>query len=138
MVTLIMGILLIIFGILSFCKSHLRKNFYKKIKNNEIAGYKKTTGVVICDAYDITDVDEVAKPVTPIVEYEVNGEKYETQNPTLETGAELPVGTKVQVWYKKDNPIDSILGTELESHSFYTILGVLLVFFGLLFVFLNI
>ena len=63
--------------------------------------------------------------------YEVNGEKYETLNRILETGAELPVGTKVYVWYKKDNPNQAILGTELESYSFKKILGFLLVAIGI-------
>lgn len=138
MVTLIIGIILIIFGILSLHKSSLTKKFYNSIKSGEKKEYKKTLGTVICDAYCISDATEIAKAVTPIVEYEVNGEKYETQNPILETGAELPVGTKVYVWYKKSDPKVAILGTQLGSHSFTKILGILLIFFGIMLVILSV
>lgn len=137
MIMLVIGLILIAIGILCLYKSSLTKYFYKNIENGKNQEYKKTVGVVICDAYSSSDT-ELNKPVTPIVEYEVNGEKYETQNPILEIGAELPVGTKVYVWYKKNNPKVSVLGTELESHSFKSMLGILLIGFGIIFIFLNI
>lgn len=137
MIMIFVGIILIVSGILCLYKSMLHKEFYEKVQNGKLSEYQKTIGVVICDAYHISDVTEINKPVTPIVEYEVKGEKYEAQNPTLETGAELPVGTKVYVWYKKDNPKISILGTELDSYFSKKLSGFVLIAFGLIFVLLN-
>lgn len=133
MFMLIIGIVLIIIGFTSLYKGRLSKEFYQNIKDGKMTEYKRIIGTVICDAYSIRSATDVIKPVTPIVEYEVNGETYETMNPILETGAELPVGTKVYVWYKKDNPKQAILGTELESHSSSKFLGMLLIAFGIMF-----
>lgn len=138
MLMLIVGVILIIIGFISLYKGKLSKQFYQKIKNGKIKDYKKIVGTVICDAYSIDSATDLIKPVTPIVEYKVNGETYETTNPILETGAELPVGTKVYVWYKKDNPKQAILGTELESHSFSKLLGILLIAFGIIFLIVEI
>ena len=133
MFMLIIGIVLIIIGFASLYKGRLSKEFYQNIKDGKMTEYKRIVGTVICDAYSIQSASDLIKPVTPIVEYEVNGETYETMNPILETGAELPVGTKVYVWYKKDNPKQAILGTELESHSSSKFLGMLLIAFGIMF-----
>lgn len=134
MFMLIVGVVLIIIGFTSLYKGRLSKEFYQNIKDGKMTDYKKIIGTVICDAYAIESASDLIKPVTPIVEYEVNGETYETGNPILETGAELPVGTKVYVWYKKDNPKQAILGTELESHSSSKMLGILLIAFGIMFI----
>lgn len=133
MFMLIIGIVLIIVGFTSLYKGRLSKEFYQNIKDGKMTQYKRIIGTVICDAYSIQSASDLIKPVTPIVEYEVNGETYETMNPILETGAELPVGTKVYVWYKKDDPKQAILGTELESHSSSKFLGILLIAFGIMF-----
>lgn len=131
MLALIIGTILIVIGITSLYRSILSREFYRKLKDGHLKEYKKITGTVICDAYYAGDTD-VIKPVTPIVEYEVNGKKYEAQNAILEVGAELPIGTKVYVWYKKDNPNQAILGTELESHLSRKILGITMLFFGII------
>ena len=138
MFMLIIGIVLIIIGFISLYKSRLSKKFYQNIKDGKMSEYKRIVGTVICDAYSIQSASDLIKPVTPIVEYEVNGETYETMNPILETGAELPVGTKVYVWYKKGNPKQAILGTELESHSSSKFLGILLIVFGIMFIIVGI
>ena len=138
MIMLIIGMILNIIGILCLYKSSLTKDFYKKIKNGTNKEYKKTIGVVICEAYEISSVAEINKMVTPIVEYEVEGEIYEAQNPVLKIGGELPVGTKVYVWYKKNNPKIAVLGTELESYKYKKMIGILLIVFGIMFIFLNI
>lgn len=138
MFMLIVGIILIITGFVSLYKGRMSKIFYQNIKAGKIKEYKKIIGTVICDAYDIESVSDLIRPVTPIVEYEVNGETYETMNPILETGAELPVGTKVYVWYKKDNPKKAILGTALENHLSRKLLGIILIAFGIIFVILGI
>jgi len=138
MIWLILGIILIIFGIRNLYKSSLLKKFYDKVRGGKINEYQKTTGIVICDAYYLSDSTEPMKPVTPIVEYEVNGEKYETQNPILETNAELPVGTRMCVWYRKDNPSQAILGTELESHFSVKLFGFSMIAFGVLLVLVGI
>lgn len=149
--SLIIFISTIIFGTI-YCSLVLSKrmeifSYYKlkKIsKKNDYKVYKYTGDIqaiyistyiekrMSLDAYLIQSASDLIKPVTPIVEYEVKGETYETMNPILETGAELPVGTKVYVWYKKDNPKQAILGTELESHSSSKFLGMLLIAFGIM------
>lgn len=134
MFMLIIGIVLILIGFISLYKGRLSKEFYQNIKDGKMTQYKRIIGTVICDAYSIQSASDLIKPVTPIVEYEVNGETYETMNPILETGAELPVGTKVYVWYKKGDPKQAILGTELESHSSSKFLGLLLIAFGIMFI----
>ncbi len=126
-------IIMIMIGIYFIIRANSLKNFYEKIKDGNISEYKKTVGIVVCDAYSIDDEKKVTKLVTPIVEYTVNGEKYETMNRVLETGAELPVGTRLYVWYKKEDPKQAILGTELESSSFEKLAGVLLIWFGIVF-----
>ena len=134
MIWLILSIILICFGIRTLYKSSLAKKFYDNVKEEKISEFKKVTGVVICDAYNLIDSTDFAKPVTPIVEYEVNGKKYEAQNSILKTGAELPVGTKVCVWYKKDNPKFAILGTELKNYYSIRLFGIIMITFGILFI----
>ena len=138
MIWLILGIILVVFGIRHLYKGSLLKGFYDNIRDAKISEYKKVTGIVICDAYYASDSAEVVKPVTPIVEYEVNGEKYEAQNPILKTGAELPVGTKVCVWYKKDNPKNAILGNELDNYFSVKLFGFSMIAFGIIFILLGI
>lgn len=131
---LIIGNIMVIAGIYFIIKSNAAKKFYREIKNNDnIAEYKKTVGTVICDAYMPGEKDTTIKAVTPIVEYIVDGEKYETMNRTLENGAELPVGTKMFVWYKKNRPNEAILGTELESATAEKIFGTILILLGIVF-----
>lgn len=133
MIWLILGIILVIFGVRNLYKSSLLKSFYDNVREGKRNEYKKITGIVICDACYASDLADLTKPVTPIVEYEVNGEKYEAQNPILKTGAELPVGTRVCVWYKKDNPREAVLGIELESYFSARLFGFSMIAFGLLF-----
>ena len=138
MIWLILGIILVVFGVRHLYKGSLLKNFYDNVRGGKISEYKKVTGIVICDACYASDLTDLTKPVTPIVEYEVNGEKYETQNPILRTGAELPVGTRVCVWYKKDNPSSAILGTELDNYFSVRLFGFSMIAFGILFILLSI
>lgn len=130
----IIGIVLILVGILFIKKGLSLKKFYGDLEDGKKSDYKKIIGTVICNAYSIDDATEVLKSVTPIVEYEVNGQKYETQNRVLETGAELPVGTKIYLWYKKDNPKQAILGLELNSVYFERRMGSFLIVIGIIFV----
>lgn len=138
MVLLILGIILVIIGVRLLYKGSLLKDFYNNVRNGKISEYKRTTGIVICDAYDIEDAAETVKKVTPIVEYEVNGEKYETQNPVLKTGAELPVGTKMCVWYRKDDPRKAILSTELDNYFAVRLFGLSITAFGIMIILLGI
>lgn len=138
MIVLILGIILVIVGIRFLYKSSLLRNFYNSVKDGKRSEYKKITGTVICAACMADDMLKVSKPTTPIVEYEVNGEKYEAQNPILETGAELPVGTRVCVWYRKNNPRDAVLGTELESYFAVRLFGIVFMAFGVLFIMIGI
>lgn len=134
----IAGIILVIIGIYFLYLSSSRRKFYKNVENGNLNDYKKIIGTVICDAYYLEDSTEIIKSVTPIVEYEVDGKTYETQNSVLEVGAELPVGTKVYVWYKKDDPKNAVLGTKLGDFSFFEIFGVFLIAIGLVLVLFNI
>ena len=138
MIWLTLGIILVIIGVILLYKSSVLKDFYNNVRLGKVSEYKKVTGVVICDAYYARDSAETVKPVTPIVEYEINGEKYEAQNSILKTGAELPVGTKVCVWYKKDNPRNAILGTELDNYFAVRLFGFSITAFGILFILLSI
>lgn len=138
MIWLILGIILVVFGVRHLYKGSLLKNFYDNVRGEKISEYKKVTGIVICDACYASDLTDLTKPVTPIVEYEVNGEKYETQNPILRTGAELPVGTRVCVWYKKNNPSSAILGAELDNYFSVRLFGFSMIAFGILFILLSI
>ena len=132
MICLILGIILIIIGVRLLYKSSLLKDFYNNVRNGKISEYKRTTGIVICDAYDVEDATEAVKKVTPIVEYKVNGETYETQNPVLKTGAELPVGTKMCVWYRKDDPRNAVLSTELDHYFDVRFFGFIIMAFGIM------
>ena len=132
MIILILGIIFVIVSFILFYKSIRLKHFNKNIENNK--DFNRTIGTVICDAYHISSATKINKPVTPIVEYEVNGEKYEAMNTNLETGAELPVGTKVVVWYRKDNPKISVLGSDLANYGIYILIGVFLLIFGSMFI----
>lgn len=138
MLMLILGIVLLLSGITFLYRSRLSKKFYTNLKDGKIHDYEKVVGTVICDAYASDSRSNLAKPVTPIVEYIVNGEHYETQNAILETGAELPVGTKMYVWYQKENPSQAVLGTELENHSLQAMFGMLMLAFGVILVLLGI
>lgn len=132
---LIFSIIGIMIGIYLMIKSNSLKDFYEKLEKGKVSEYKKIIGTVICDAYDVENSAEIPsrRPVTPIVEYIVDGEKYETMNRILQTGAELPVGTRMYVWYKKDDPKQAILGTELKSFSFEKLFGAFLICFGTMF-----
>ena len=132
MIILLVGIILIIIGIFFLYKGSLRKSFYKKLADGKISEYKKTTGIVICDAYHVNDTSEPVKNVTPIVEYEVKGEKYETQNSLLKSDGEVPVGTKMCVWYKVSKPNIAILGSDIYNYYFKISLGIILVILGTL------
>ena len=134
MIGLVLGIILIVIGIRKLYKSSLLREFYNTFKEGKRFEYKKIVGTVIAAGCYAEDLLEINKPSTPIVEYEVNGEKYEAQNPILETGAELPVGTKMYVWYKKDDPRIAVLSTELESYLTTRFIGITLIGFGLLFI----
>jgi hypothetical protein len=132
MILLIIGIFFVIAAFILFSKSIRLKHFNKNIENNK--DFNRTIGTVICDAYHINEATKINKAVTPIVEYEVNGEKYEAANSVLETGAELPVGVKVVVWYKKHNPKIAVLGSDLANYSIYILIGVFLLIFGSMFI----
>jgi len=138
MLILILGIVLLIAGIVYVYRARISKEFYIHFKNEKIQDFQKAVGTVIGDAYPADYESKIPKPVTPIVEYMVYSEKYETQNPVLEMNAELPVGTRVYVWYKKDNPSQAILGAEVESHSFQVMFGMLMIAFGVIFLLLGI
>ena len=131
---MILGIILIIIGVGILIKGILRNNLYKELKSDKKKEYIKTTGTVICDAYPINEAANLNKGITPIVSYKVNGEEYEAQNRILETSGELPVGTKVIVWYKKDNPKEAILGTSLNDNFFEKNIGVFIIAIGILFI----
>ena len=130
---LVMGIVSIVGSILLYVKCITTRISNKRIIKGQTGNFIKTTGVVICDAYDSHDATDINKPVTPIVEYEVNGEKYEAANSVLETGAELPVGYKVTVWYKKDNPKIAVLATDLANYYTYLFVATSLLIIGVMF-----
>lgn len=130
---LVVGIVSIVGSILLYVKCIMTKISNSKITKGKNGDFIKTTGVVICDAYDSHDATDINKPVTPIVEYEVNGEKYEAANSVLETGAELPVGYKVTVWYKKDNPKIAVLATDLANYYTYLFVATSLLIIGVMF-----
>lgn len=134
MLTLINGLIFIILGLVALYKNIDYKLTYRKIKNSK--DYEKTIGTVICNAYSTTNINQINnRPTTPIVEFEVNGIKYETINRTLINGNQLPEGTKVYLWYKKDNPNEALLATDCSNNSLVlTLIGVGCIFAGLLFI----
>ena len=131
---ILLGIAAVIYGIYQIYSGILKKKFYEKLEKGYISEYNKTVGVVICDAYDADESTKLNKAVTPIVEYEVDGEKYEASNSILKTGAELPVGTKMYVWYKKDKPEKSVLGSNLNVMYDLYFTGSAFIVFGLIFI----
>ena len=134
---LIVGLILIISGFIHFYKNRLTKKFYQNIKNKKTNDYVKVTGTVVCCAYSTTSSSFHSRPTTPIVEYEVDGEIYEIQNSVLKTGNILPVGAKVYVWYKKNEPKQAILDTELDGYYSTEMFGVIMIFFGIIAILLS-
>lgn len=128
-----LGIMFMVVGIFMFLKSNDKNKLFDKLEKGKLEGYEETIGTVICDAYRMSegaDNEFYYRMITPIVEYEVNGEKYEGQNEQLSHNGELPVGVKMRVWYRKDNPRDYILQTELRSYSDWKIWSVICFFVG--------
>ena len=132
----VVGILFIVFGFIIILRGYSKNNYIRKIQNSK--NYEKTIGTVVCDAYHMHDSTEQMRAVTPIVEYQVNGETYETCNSQFNTYGELPVDTKVYLWYNKNNPTEAVLGTELKSNLFYNIFGIYFILSGICFIILNI
>lgn len=133
MAMIVLGILFIIAGIFMLLKRNDKNKLYNRLKNGKADDYEETIGTVICDAYKMSegaDGDSFYKMITPIVEYEVNGEKYEGQNEQLSPNGELPVGTKMKVWYRKDNPQDYVLQTELRSYNNWIFYGIICIAVG--------
>jgi len=117
---LVIGIFFVIIGIIMICIDLYTQKKYREIKKGKSDDYAETIGKVICNAYAKTYVRTAFgnpkdfKVVTPIVEYYVNGEKYEGQNDKLTTNGEIPEGTGVKVWYKKEKPEECILETQID------------------------
>lgn len=131
MITLINGLLFIILGLIALFKNFQYKILFIKIKNSR--NYEKTIGTVICNAYSNSDLNTLERSITPIVEFEVEGVKYEAVNRSVGTHNELPEGTKLYLWYKKDDPNDAWLPTDVAGTSFVlTIIGFGCIFAGLL------
>lgn len=133
----ILGPLVILEGRKFIRKGKKENKFYKKLENGEFLEYNKVLGIVTGnatyheDAFSNGALKPGGSPVTPIVEYEVNGEKYETINNGLSTGADLPMGTKMWVWYDKNNPKIAHLEFDRSSSSTRYILGTILILVGI-------
>ena len=138
MIMLVIGIIFIIISLLVYLKANSFKKFKNALVSEDKKDFKKTVGTVICNAYHISDAAELNKPVTPIVAYEVNGNKYEAQKATLSNDAELPVGTKIYLWYKKSDPNVAILGIDLDKDFKNKFLATALLVFGILFIIIRI
>ena len=124
---LLLSVLSILFSIYAFYKASISIKKMKYIKNN----YKKTIGTVICNAYGIYDSTKVIKAVTPIVEYEVNGQTYEVQNEVLSSDAELKVGTKIYIYYNEKFPTMARISTDLTGVPISILVGNFLFWIGL-------
>lgn len=147
---IIMTILLICGGLYLILGRHRIVKFHKRLENNQESEWENTIGHVVDTAYTYTvpdsstDISLPFKVITPIVEYEVNGKKYEGQNDRLATsnvkGASLPIGTEVKVYYSKNEPQKCVLKTyiDIEKKSYRTsvLLGTIAIIVGILVLFI--
>ena len=136
---LAIGFLCIAAGLIITGAMLSKRKIYKLIKEGNLHNYKKTIGVVTCCAFDPINSADIYWPVTPIVEYEVNGEKYEVRRNSYNIGYEEEVGTKMTVWYNEKDPFVSVLDVDLHDNSFgpFLLLGILTFIFGLSYLFFN-
>lgn len=137
LIYIILGILLIFLGICLIKKSNTENNFYKRIEKGEFEEYIKVKGIVTGNVayYEDSFSDGTLKPggapVSPVVEYEIDGEKYETTNKNLSTGAELPEGTEVWIWYNKNNPKITHIEYDYSKSSMQNIIGAFIIIIGM-------
>lgn len=136
MIFLVIGVVLVFVGIRNIYLSVIKKIQYMNIEKGINKEYEKTIGKVICCVYSMNS--DRHDDSSPVVEYEVNGETYETMNKQLHSGGELPIGTKMWLWYKKDNPRDAILGIELGNWLTIKTTGILLILIGILLIIIGI
>ena len=122
---IMMGVMFIVAGAYMLYKSTSRNRLYKELKVNKLAEYKKTTGKVIANAFELGRKAYNTNSMgpnsrytyyTPVVEYEVDGIKYESRNEQLSKRGKIPVGTEVKVYYKKDDPRMCVLETEMGQY----------------------
>lgn len=137
---IILGILFIVVGIFMILKRNDKNRLFDKLLKGKAPEYEETVGTVICDAYETRTTDDgpSTRLITPIVEYEVNGEKYEGQNEQLSPNGELPVGLKMKVWYRKDNPRMYVLQSEIEDYNSWWIYSIICFVIGFLLIFLKV
>lgn len=126
---IIICIIVLAFGIYMLIKGSIRMQLNNLLDKSGIESYNEITGTVVSDAYLKGESKEL---VTPIVEYKVGNKIYEAQNRVLSLGAELPVGTKVNVWYSKSNPSNVVLGSEINNPRPYRLFGIVLVVYSVL------
>lgn len=135
---IVLGMLLMSLGINLILKGNKENNFYNRLENGEFKEYIKVKGTVIGnvayyeDSYPDGTLKPGGAPVSPLVEYEVNGEKYEATNKNLSTGAELPEGTEVWVWYNKNNPKITHIEYDNSRISMRNIIGAFIVLIGII------
>jgi hypothetical protein len=138
---------LMIIGWLIIIKERRKVKFYQRVQY-EIGKYWETTvGQVISTEYNqqqSTNSQQPSTLMTPVVEYKVNGKKYIGKNARLSSNkkeADLPIGTKVKVYYSKTDPQECILQTylDMEIGDFLEaiVLGAPLVFLGILFLLIS-
>lgn len=147
MFKLILGVILILVGVIVFLVA-IRKDSLDKLiddlENGNNNDYVKTIGKVICYGYkwlstngtgtgEEYSTESIFK--TPIVEYEVDGEVYEKSG--TNNHEELPVGTRITLWYLREDPKESVLGIDLKkSNPIYgKIISIILILVGVLEIF---
>lgn len=126
---IIICVIILMFGIYMLIKGSIRMQINNLLDKSGIESYNETMGTVVSDAYLKGEPKEL---VTPIVEYKVGNKTYEAQNRTLSLDAELPIGTKVNVWYSEDNPSNAVLGSEINNPRPYRLFGIVLVVYSIL------
>jgi hypothetical protein len=136
---------LMLIGWLIIIKERPKLKSYQRIQYETGEYYETTIGQVISTEYTTkNDNTQTSTLMTPVVEYKVNGTKYIGKNARLSSNkkeADLPIGTKVKVYYSKTNPQECILQTYLDMQigDFLEALisGIPLVFIGIILLFIS-
>ena len=141
---ILIGLVFIFGGFYMILAKYNVVKFYKRLEYNQESEWENTTGRVVDTAYRYVgssfadDNDPATKVMTPIVEYEVNGKKYEGQNDGLASsnvkGASLSIGTEVKVYYLKKEPQKCILKTYIDmtkkSYGKWVLFGIISIVVG--------
>lgn len=115
---IIIGIILLLIGILVLGIGILRLNEHNEKKKT----YIDVTGVVI--DYEVSYNDDDEELYAPVVEYFVNGRRYETVSDSYSYPPKYDIGESVRLMYNPRNPQDVIFKHDNTSWIFMLIGGV--------------